>query len=240
MQVFDPAQYIITAPTEKTFFLVLFKRKIKYTRVENATRCPIHDEGPNQIKQLEIVNHNLCCLNLEVVDRLTDTQAAKKQKLLSAKRKLDKQVRHYTLHCAQYETQRKKVQDIEVALKPGECVLYRDYVNDHDEAGDKVCNLVLVLRQRLKEGEELVTTNIHNFGDEESCDKYWTADIFDFHFARGDAHHSGLLDGITKVTIVGDHGPHFSANETIFNESTFFTKYSKQQCFVLLSCVQPL
>ena len=227
-QLYDPAKHTITVPSEATFFQVLFKRKIKYTQVENATRCPIHDEGPNQIKQLEIVNHNLCLLNLEVCGRLTVTQAAKKQNLLKVKRKLDKQVRLYKMHCLQYETQRKKVQDIEAALKPGEGVLYRDYVNDHDEAGNKVCNLVLVLRHRLKQGEELVTTNIHNFGDKESCDAYWTADIFDFHFAPGDAHHSGLFDDITKITIVGDHGPHFSANETIFNESTFFVKYSKQ------------
>ena len=42
---FDPATHLITAPTQATFLDILKRRGIKYTCVENATTCPIHDEG---------------------------------------------------------------------------------------------------------------------------------------------------------------------------------------------------
>jgi hypothetical protein len=179
---------------------------------------------------LKIVTEDITSLELEIArgaENPTVEQRQQKQTLVAQYRRLKADVRQYHVHCEQYEKQRKRVQRIEAALTPGEAVVYRDFVNDHDERGKKVCNLVLVIRQRLQVGQELSTINIHNFGDAESCDAFWTADVFDFHLAPGGEHHSGLFDDITKLTIAGDHGPHFSANTTVFNETTFFAKYNK-------------
>ena len=63
-------------------------------------------------------------------------------------------------------------------------MLYRDFVNDHDESGAKVCNLQLVLVERKVLGGPLVLTNVANFADKEPCDVWFTADVFDFHLAR--------------------------------------------------------
>jgi hypothetical protein len=226
---FVPREHKITAPTQEAFFKVLRERKVKYTVVENATRCPIHDDGPSQELELEKVNERLRMLHEEVgrVGRYTNEQSIQKQKLLSAKRRLDKQVQTYRWHCRQYEVQRKKVQDIEKALCVGQGVLYRDFVNDHDERGVKICNLVWVLRQRVTPGGKLTTTNIHNMATKDSCDSFFTVDVADFHLSKGDAHHSGLFDCITDLTVVSDHGPHFTSNEVIYSESTYFAKYDK-------------
>ena len=231
---FDPAQHRINVPTQATFFRVLQKRKVKFTMVENATRCPIHDDGPAQEKQLELVKEALMCLTQNVQERYTQEQAMRKQGLLGQKRKLDKQVQLYRRHCLQYKIQRERIKSIEASCGVDECVCYRDFVNDHDEMGSKVCNLVLVKRQRLEPGGEMRSLNIHNFGDAESCDSYWTADVFDFHLDKGDAHHSGMFDDVQNITIVGDHGPHFSANETVYNESCFFQKYGKTVTSIFL------
>ena len=37
------------------FFKVIYDKKIKYVRVENDTRCKIHDEGPVAQIQLKMV-----------------------------------------------------------------------------------------------------------------------------------------------------------------------------------------
>ncbi len=81
---------------------------------------------------------------------------------------------------------------------------FRDFVNDHDESGAKVCNLQLVLVERKVTGGPLVLVNLTNFADKEACDAWFTADVFDFHLSRGDHHHPGLLK---KLYICGDHGP---------------------------------
>ena len=60
----------------------------------------------------------------------------------------------------------------------------------------------------------MVLTNIENFADKESCDAWFTTDVLDFHLAPGDEHHS-LLYHLTKLYVIGDHGPHFSANNTL-------------------------
>ena len=228
---FDPSKWEICACTPETFFAVLAERKIKYTVVEHDTRCPIHDKGPVQERQLDIVLSALADLEKEIRlsgDNISGDQLARRKDLVGQKRLLEPAVRLYHIHLKQYATQRKLVQNIDANLTFGSGVLYRDYVNDHDEFGNKVCNLCLVLRTPVGPGEPPSTINIHNFANNESCDAYWTADVFDFHLAPGDDHHSGLLDSVHTLFIVGDHGPHFSANETVYNESCFFRRYGKK------------
>ena len=169
---FDPSAHIITTPTEATFFSVVEQRGHRYTQVVHPTRCKIHDEGPVQERQLQLVEVELLSLAQSVGDgSYTADQALRKEELTKLRRNLVSAVNLYHTHLQQYALQRSAVQSIEQDLGVGEAVVYRDFVNDHDcESGNKVCNLVLVIRSRVEEGVPLKTINVHNFGDEESCD----------------------------------------------------------------------
>jgi hypothetical protein len=230
---FNASSYPVTPPTKETFWKVLEHRGVRFTEVSNPTQCPIHDSGPVDEAALAAA-----VAELTAVCKLPVTQAntRRRKALVTEQRALRKAVDLYRLHLRQYEKQRAKAQRLEADLVPGEGVLYRDFVNDHDETGAKVCNLQLVLVERKVLGGPLVLTNIENFADKESCDAWFTADVFDFHLAPGDEHHSGLLDHLTKLYVVGDHGPHFSANNTLLNESSFFSRYGKVvECVFLCS-----
>ena len=231
--VFDASTYQITAPAEETFWKVLEHHKVRYSQVHNPTQCPIHDAGPEQELTLPLVVAELAALALEEGNR---KNTARRAKLVGEVRELRAQVLLYRQHMEQYQTQRRKIQKLEAELKPGEGVLYRDFVNDHHETGAKVCNLQLVLVERKVLGGPLVLTNLENFADTEACDAWFTADVFQFHLSPGAEHHPGLLDHLHTLYICGDHGPHFSSNKTVFNESTFFRRFGKTvHCIFLCS-----
>ena len=221
----DSSTFDVKCPASETFWRVLEAHNIRFTEVHNPTSCPIHDEGPGNELALAKVNAELEALgNLEQ----TKAVAGQRRDLLAQCRRLTKEVERYHLHLRQYEKQRAHIQDLEEHLKPGECVLYRDYVNDHDETGAKVCNLQLVVVYRSVENGPLLVKNIANLADKEACDTYFTADVFDLHMATADENHPGLLDEFHTCYVVWDHGSHFSANATLMNESTFFRKYGKK------------
>jgi len=233
VESFDAERWAVTPPAKETFWKVLQHCGVRFTEVSNPTQCPIHDSGPVDEAALAVVVEELTAL-CKLPGSTANTR--RRKALVTEQRALTKAVDHYHLHLRQYEKQRAKVQQLEANLVPGEGLLYRDFVNDHDESGAKVCNLMLVLAERKVLGGPLVLTNIENFADKESCDAWFTADVFDFHLAPGDDHHSGLLDHLNKLYIVGDHGPHFSANNTLLNESTFFRRYKKVvECLFLCS-----
>jgi len=75
------------------------------------------------------------------VQWVTTANTRRRKVLATEKRSLQKAVDLYHLHLRQYEKQRAKVQQ---GVVPGEGVVYRDFVNDHDKSGAKVCNLQLV------------------------------------------------------------------------------------------------
>ena len=229
---FDASAYTITVPAEETFWAVLEHHKVRFSQVHNPTQCPIHDKGPEQEALMPLIVAEL----LELA-KVGDSKAvARRKELVGQLREVRAQVALYRQHLVQYETQRKKIQQLEEDLKPGEGLIYRDFVNDHDESGAKVCNLQLVLVERKVTDGPLVLVNLANFADKEACDAWFTADVFDFHLSRGDNHHPGLFDHLNKLYICGDHGPHFSANNTILNETTFFRRYGKTlHCVFLCS-----
>ena len=235
----DPSTFDVKCPASETFWKVLEAHDIRFTEVHNPTSCPIHDAGPGNELALAKVNAELEALgNLEQ----TKAVAGQRRDLLAQCRRLTKEVERYHLHLRQYEKQRAHIQDLEEHLKPGECVLYRDYVNDHDETGAKVCNLQLVVVYRNVENGPLLVKNIANLADKEACDTYFTADDFDLHMATADENHPGLLDEFHTFYVVGDHGSHFSANATLMNESTFLEVWQKgvYAFSVLISRLQPL
>jgi hypothetical protein len=76
------------------------------------------------------------------------------------------------------------MKDLEKRLKPGECILYRDFVNQYNSDGKKVNNLVLVVMWRDKVGDPLNVKKLSNLcsdAESRSCDAYYVADVMAFH-----------------------------------------------------------
>jgi hypothetical protein len=123
------------------------------------------------------------------------------------KLRLQKQVALYHKHLAQYETSRAEVKKIMENLGPDECLVYRDFVNQHSWYDNtKVCNLILVLI--WKEDGQLYSVKLNNFcSDEDSCstDPYYVRDVFDFHMKPKSVQlgHTGLLSRFKKIYISG-------------------------------------
>ena len=106
------------------------------------------------------------------------------QKLAQKQKILLKKVASYHLHLKQYETCREECKQAEAQLVHGDgrCVLYRDFVNQYNEEGRKVNNLVLVKITRGENGE-LAVEKLHNFSTDKlsGCDAYFVADVFAHH-----------------------------------------------------------
>ena len=158
--------------------------------------------------------------------------AAKEAELRKQIRQLQKDLTQYKLHLEQYAVCRAKLAQAERALRYNDeaCVLYRDFVNQYNELGGHVKNLIFVKITRGEDGE-LVVHKINNFcsdKDSAGCDAFYMADVMDFHFKTKEAGGSGMFDGITSITLGGDHGPHFACNETVFNETRVWDLYGKK------------
>ena len=194
---------------------------MKYSCRIKPHSCPLHDKGPLWELQLQKVNAQLASVAETHADFL---------KLQKNQRDLRTKVARYHRHLEQYSKCRDAVKAVETSLRVGDgrCVLYRDFVNCYNERGTKVKNLVLV---KLTRGEDrdLVVEKIHNFcTDKESgCDAYYVADVFRHHMTTEEKGGSGLFDDIKEIFLAGDHGPHFASVQTVYNESTLWTKWGK-------------
>jgi hypothetical protein len=202
-------------PAMSTFWGVLKEKKIRYTRAIHAHECPLHDNGPLwELQSLQVVDARIF--------KPGDEGLKMRQRELAAK------VKRYRLHIEQYEIQRPFIKDLERNLKPGECVLYRDFVNQYNANQAKVANLQLVILSRDKIGAPLTVQKISNFcsdKDSASCDSFFVADVMAFHLTPKGKHSSGLLSGFSKIYQCGDHGPHFVSRQTVLNESRFHELY---------------
>ena len=140
-------------------------------------------------------------------------------------RDLNRKIARYHRHLEQYAKCRDEIKRVEDSLKFGDkrCIVFRDFVNCYNERGDKVKNLVLVKITRSEDGD-LIVDKIHNFCTDKAsgCDAYYVADVFDHHFKAADEGGSGLFDEIETIYLAGDHGPHFSCIQTVYNESCFW------------------
>ena len=122
---------------------------------------------------------------------------------------LQKKVDIYIKHLAQFNTSRAEVNKIMESLGPDECLVYRDFVNQHSWFDNrKVCNLVLVVI--WKENGHLRSMKLNNFCSDEdslSTDPYYVRDVFDFHMKPKSVQHgyTGLLSRFKKIYISG-HG----------------------------------
>ena len=182
--------------------------------------CPLHDSGPIWELQLQELNRRIA----------GNPDSAEAAKWLSQVRKLKTKVARYERHLEQYSLCRDAINEKEDSLEYGDgrCVLYRDFVNVYNERGEKVKNLVLTKLTRAEDGSLLVV-KLHNFcTDKQSgCDAFYTHDVMDFHLKSEENGGSGQFETINEIFMSGDHGPHFSCNETVYDQSCFFERHGK-------------
>ena len=246
---------IIHVPTLKLVYKVLKGLHYSWSQNVYPTECPIHDEGSRTEAKLTAASHTAAASSdawmaaeqrLREAEHETDRDP---QKVLEAQtnarnaridvaaktlavRLLTKEFDKFKRHCIQYDTCRAVIKQIESNLKPGEAVLYRDFVAQYLTGGSKLSNLVFVVLWHDGDSQGKFTHVMkfnHFCGDDETRkqDAFYTADVWDWFLGNGDGH-SGFLSRhkICKLYVSGDHGPHFSSIKTMFNESTFFRRYN--------------
>ena len=131
-------------------------------------QCPIHDEGPlvqlKLRKATDLAEKLEAALKKATADLRTEAALSPQdpQKMLSLGQKEDTSRRRYadvlaTLrdlrnqynlyqrHCEQYSKCRAVLKRIEENLKPGQAVVYRDFVAQYMSGGGKLSNLVFVV-----------------------------------------------------------------------------------------------
>ena len=223
--------------SEEVFWKILQDNGIRFTCTVRPTMCPIHEKGPSNERALKealreeqrleaeytrttgLLDAKRAQAQAEACQNEADEQALSactvavnqaKSELMKVSRKvleLTKEVATYKRHLEQYETSRKEVDKIMDNLGPEECLLYRDFVNQHSwYDNEKVCNLIFVLI--WKENGVLRSMKLNNFcSDEDSCstDPYYVRDVFDFHMKPKNVldGHTGLLSRFKKIYISG-------------------------------------
>ena len=139
----------------------------------------------------------------------------------------EKEVRRYHIHLEQFETARAKIKEIEANLKVGECVVYRDFVNQYTPNG-KCINLILVaLWRELVDDPELNVLKFNHFctdKDSNGASSFFVASVMRYHFETAG---TGFFSKFHTLYVSGDHGSHFRSRQTVYHESTFWDLYKK-------------
>ena len=214
------------SPISSAFFWGILKcRNIGLTKI-HAHPCPLHQKGPNHVACLEAVRSQLAALP-EEVEKLDDALAPSKLDLTSQLENLQKKVREWELHLEQFKRQRQYIQEIEENLQDRECIVFRNFVNQHNVEGAKVINLVLTVVWRERGKKQVL--KLHHFCTDKTkgTDAGFFKDVMDFQLSPKDDHHNGIFDNFDKIYLSGDHGPHFACNETVLWESRVKEVYGK-------------
>ena len=221
----------------RVFWRILSEAKINWSTASNPHPCPIHEKGPAQVQALLILQGQQAATVLQQAAYPLESaewescrrEIRARELRMSA---LQKEVDIFRLHEDQFKNCRPYVTQIQKDLKDGECVVYRDFVNQYGDGGGKVANLVLVRIAKVNGVRTVVkTSHICNDPNSRSTDSYFVADVFGYHMAHADP---GLFADFHTIYLVGDHGPHFSSNDTIRNEATFYKKYKKTLHLIFL------
>ena len=178
---------------DKVFMQLVKDRGIRWTKKNKPYNCPIHTNGPlldGQKNKFVAKSHviDAALLELAHIKDLNSQQREEKANLVKRRvvqraklRRLEADIAKYTEHLRQYEVCRKALDDLAANLKPFECIVYRDFVNQYTSDGDKMGNLQLVVLYRLVEGGCLLQLKVYNFSGGKcgvSCDPYFVADVF--------------------------------------------------------------
>ena len=211
-----------------TFWGIIKRAKVRFLRSEPIYNCPIHTNAAANLRKLTAVQikFELTETQLEAARAVVPRDAKELSRLsslvlpLKQKRaELEKKVETAQVHQRHYETARKHVKTIEENLKPGEVLIFRDFVNQYNEDKGKINNLVFVVLRPNPNG----VGNISDYSDNiarTKCTSKYHAYCLDFLFQRDDLFPRG-----TTVYISGDHGPHFWCWDTLAYQSTVFGKY---------------
>jgi hypothetical protein len=208
------------------FWKVLDRRKVRWTFNINETVCESHQNGPGQVAAHKKLTEQIADLMLDGVDATNPKMRAlvREQDIMKA------HVDLYNIHLEQFQKCRPYIKDLESRLVPGQCVVYRDFVNQHNHLGNKVVNLILTKLWRDKIDGEVKVLKIHNVITDKAT-KGTTcavmADVLDFHFKPEGKHANGYFDDVEIVYLCGDHGSHFASTTTYWNESNAYKKYKK-------------
>ena len=225
---------------QETFWKHLKLMGIKWKFKANPTSCDLHDNGPTWLVTQREMQDAINGLHAKIKARKDNVVEVKTReaspamlemqlnKLYGEKKKIDTKAIRYLRHLKQYESARPWVKHLEKHLKVGECLVYRDFVNQHTGYGNKMNNLVLVFLWRdHPDQEQLHCFKLNHFcGDKatRSCDAFFVRDVFRLHLEKGE-NRSGLFSLFHTMYVSGDHGPHFSSIETVYHESTWWSKY---------------
>ncbi len=224
----------VQACDERVFWEFLKAKGVKYTWSEVPHSCQICTEGPA---------HELNCqrLILEMADLMSaghDSSTIQFKELAQAKNSHEAAVELFKIHRKQYELCRPFIAQVQKDLQPQECIVWRDFVNQHGSDGTKAVNLVLVKIWCTEPDGPLHVIKIHNVCTKQEYNKssaYFVADVFDFHFKSGPGSSTHFKD-FTKIYICGDHGSHFACLRTFFHESHMWERYGKLiHCLFLCS-----
>lgn len=146
--------YIPTPPYQSTFWKILKDNGVTWTRNINPVHCKLHTEGPLNVraqKRLLDQQEAVDVRRKSIQELLTAEQHKKgearyeeKIALLYSQQQacevenaelqgrvntLQRKVEEFNDHVAQYKTCRDSVKKAESNLKKGECLVYRDFVN---------------------------------------------------------------------------------------------------------------
>ena len=132
--------FIILILSSETFWKVIKEGKVHYTKRAFLHPCKICNEGPGWEKKLKS-----CSQSLEA-EMKKDPLSEKVNELRKEQGRWGKLAAKIMIHREQFQVQRAAVQKIEKELKPGEVLVYKDFVNQHIHGGSesKCNNLVLV------------------------------------------------------------------------------------------------
>ena len=112
--------------------------------------CDLCVEGPGYETLVLSLSDDLTKLD-------TNDSENRKTNLTEKLRKAMKRQAKYHNHLRQFETCRDEIRKVQTQLQEGECLVFRDFVNQHNAEGKKINNLVIVIMYREKNGNPLQT-----------------------------------------------------------------------------------
>jgi hypothetical protein len=235
---------LIFPVADRTFYRTLKKMNVKWQTNAKPYVCPVCLEGPSDAAMLQVVlnemgtikakQKQLHLIGNEPTELEKERLRLKLAHLSSQQQKLDAKQKEYKLHLKQYAVCRPYVDDIIKNLQPGECLVFRDFVNQYGTDGTKIGNLQLVVLYRTKVGGLVRQLKVSNFNRKPTTDWFFVRDVMDFHLKGKLRGGSGLFDEFDRIYISGDHGSHFAAKQNIYFESTIFELYKKTVLLVFL------
>jgi hypothetical protein len=229
---------------DRTFFRLLKKKGVRWRTNAKPYVCPVCLDGPSDAVVLQNILNEMGAIKFEQKQLKSsddETDGARKEVLRcklaglsSQQQRLFAKQEEYKAHLKQFAVCRPYVDEKIKKLSPGECLLFRDFVNQYASDGVKIGNLQLVVLYRLKEGGLVRTLKVSNFHRRPTTDWFFVRDVMDFHLKGKANGGSGLFDQFTQIYISGDHGSHFSAKQNIYFESTIFELYAKTVLLLFL------